>query len=92
MANLARSLNSSSVAETLATYDSWTESYNEDIGKEKYTAPEIVSNYVVKHVGPQRIISAAILDAGCGTGLVGQHLAKSGATYLDGIDLSPGML
>ncbi|RSL51054.1 hypothetical protein CEP54_011597 [Fusarium duplospermum] len=92
MANLARSLNSSSVAETLATYDNWAGTYNEDIGKEEYTAPEIASDYVVKHVGPQRITSAVILDAGCGTGLVGQHLAKSGATHLDGIDLSPGML
>ena len=92
MANLARSLNSSSVAETLATYESWAESYNEDIGKEEYTAPEIASDYVAKHLGPQKITSAAILDAGCGTGLVGQHLAKRGATQLDGIDLSPGML
>ncbi|RMJ20149.1 hypothetical protein CDV36_000150 [Fusarium kuroshium] len=92
MANLARSLNSSSVAETLATYESWAESYNEDIGKEEYTAPEIASDYVSKHVGPQKITSATILDAGCGTGLVGQHLAKRGVTHLDGIDLSPGML
>ncbi|KAI8664375.1 Methyltransf-11 domain-containing protein [Fusarium keratoplasticum] len=92
MANLARSLNSSSVAETLATYESWAESYNEDIDKEEYTAPEIASDYVFKHMGSQKITSAAILDAGCGTGLVGQHLAKRGATQLDGIDLSPGML
>ncbi|KAI8665405.1 Methyltransf-11 domain-containing protein [Fusarium sp. Ph1] len=92
MANLARSLNSSSVAETLATYESWAESYNEHIGKEEYTAPEIASDYVFKHVGSQKITSAAILDAGCGTGLVGQHLAKRGATHLDGMDLSPGML
>ncbi|UPK92347.1 hypothetical protein LCI18_003282 [Fusarium solani-melongenae] len=92
MANLARSLNSSSVAETLATYESWAESYNEDIGKEEYTAPEIASGYVVKHLGPGKIRSATILDAGCGTGLVGQNLAKRGAIHLDGIDLSPGML
>ncbi|EEU43528.1 uncharacterized protein NECHADRAFT_45415 [Fusarium vanettenii 77-13-4] len=88
MANLARSLNSSSVAETLATYESWAESYNEDISKEEYTAPEIASDYVLKH----NIKSATILDAGCGIGLVGQHLGKRGATHLDGIDLSPGML
>ncbi|KAJ4328802.1 hypothetical protein N0V84_000812 [Fusarium piperis] len=92
MSNLARSLNSSSVAETLATYESWAESYNEDIGKEEYKAPEIASDYVLKYVGSQKITSATILDAGCGTGLVGQHLAKRGAAHLDGIDLSPGML
>ncbi|KAM0430170.1 hypothetical protein ACHAPT_006178 [Fusarium lateritium] len=92
MASLARSLNSSSVAETLATYENWAESYNDDISKEAYTAPEIASDYVFKYVGSQNIASASILDAGCGTGLVGQHLAKHGATRINGIDLSPGML
>lgn len=92
MSSLARSLNSSSVAETLATFESWAESYNHDIRKEKYTAPDIASDYVVRHVGSDRITSTTILDAGCGTGLVGEHLAKRGAVHLDGIDLSPGML
>jgi ubiquinone/menaquinone biosynthesis C-methylase UbiE len=34
-----------------------------------------------------------ILDAGCGTGLVGAILASEhGAKHIDGIDISPGML
>ena len=33
-----------------------------------------------------------ILDAGCGTGLVGIELAALGAETIDGVDLSPGML
>lgn len=35
---------------------------------------------------------ARILDAACGTGLVGEHLNRFGFTDLHGLDLSPGML
>ncbi|KAF5012104.1 hypothetical protein FDECE_1821 [Fusarium decemcellulare] len=92
MSDLERSLNSSSVAETLATYEKWAETYNHDVDKEEYIAPELASEYLVKHLGSRGVENVKILDAGCGTGLVGQHLAKRGAKQLDGIDLSPGML
>ena len=35
---------------------------------------------------------ARVLDAACGTGLVGQHLARYGFASIEGLDLSPGML
>ena len=35
---------------------------------------------------------SAILDVGCGTGLVGVHLRQCGFTTFDGTDLSPQML
>ncbi len=35
---------------------------------------------------------ARILDAACGTGLVGEHLKRFGFHDLHGLDLSPGML
>ncbi|KAF4976649.1 hypothetical protein FZEAL_6711 [Fusarium zealandicum] len=92
MSDLERSLNSSSVAETLATYDKWAKNYNDDVDKEQYVAPQSASDYVVKYLGTRDIASVKILDAGCGTGLVGQHLAKRGAKQVQGIDLSPGML
>ncbi|KAM5385533.1 hypothetical protein ACJZ2D_000732 [Fusarium nematophilum] len=92
MSDLQRSLNSSSVAETLATYENWAETYNCDVNKEEYTAPELAAGYLLKHLGNLRIQNAKILDAGCGTGLVGEHIAKHGARQIDGIDLSPGML
>jgi SAM-dependent methyltransferase len=54
------------------------------------------------YVGPMQTLQAVlanngnihgeILDAGCGTGLTGVALASQGATIIDGIDLSPGML
>jgi predicted TPR repeat methyltransferase len=36
--------------------------------------------------------TARVLDAACGTGLVGQHLARFGFTSIEGLDLSAGML
>ncbi len=38
-----------------------------------------------REVGP-------VLDVGCGTGVVGQELARQGVVEIDGIDLSPQML
>ena len=35
---------------------------------------------------------ASILDLGCGTGLVGEHLHRHGYTNIDGLDLSPELL
>ncbi|KAJ4253326.1 hypothetical protein NW762_010481 [Fusarium torreyae] len=92
MSQLERSLKSSSVAETLATYDEWAKNYNQDVEKEEYVAPQLASEELVKRLGSQNIAEAKILDAGCGTGLVGECLVKLGARQIDGIDLSPGML
>ena len=92
MSDLEQSLNSSSVEETLSTYNKWAGRYNDDVDKEEYVAPELASDYVAKHVGARDIGTVKILDAGCGTGLVGKHLATRGAKNLDGIDLSPEML
>lgn len=92
MSYLERSLHSASVAETLATYNEWAQSYNEDIGKHDYIAPDLASKHVATRLGSRDIASVRILDAGCGTGLVGQHLAKLGAREVHGIDLSPKML
>lgn len=67
-------------------YDKWAASYESDLGG---------------HAGPAEAVeqcciyvprSARILDAGCGTGLVGGLLAEQGYSNLEGLDLSPGML
>ena len=36
--------------------------------------------------------SGPVLDAGCGTGLVGEQLRRLGVTVVDGLDISPEML
>ncbi|EXJ70001.1 uncharacterized protein A1O5_07074 [Cladophialophora psammophila CBS 110553] len=40
----------------------------------------------------QQLAGLQILDAGCGTGLVGLQLARFGARDVTGLDISPGML
>lgn len=92
MSHLQQSLSASSVAETLATYDEWAAAYDADVESEGYIAPELASDYVLKHLSGISMADARVLDAGCGTGLVGRHLARRGARHIDGVDLSPGML
>lgn len=83
-----------STDEARSTYDEWAERYNHDMLGEAqdYVAPATASEYVKKYAGTPDIDTLKILDAGCGTGLVGVGLAKRGATDIHGIDLSPGML
>ncbi|KAM6535861.1 hypothetical protein FALCPG4_005392 [Fusarium falciforme] len=94
MSGIQRVLNLSSNAEAQAAYDDWAENYDDDMlgESEDYVAPEVASDYVKRYLGSRPIGHVSILDAGCGTGLVGASLAKKGAKHIDGIDLSPGML
>ncbi|RSL49708.1 hypothetical protein CEP54_012296 [Fusarium duplospermum] len=94
MSGIHRVLNLTSNAEAKAAYDDWAENYDDDMlgDSEDYVAPEIAGEYVKQYLGSRDIGDVRILDAGCGTGLVGASLAKKGAKHIDGIDLSPGML
>ena len=72
-----------------AVYDEWANKYDHDndatlgtISQPKTV--EILCTVLEKH--------AKILDAGCGTGLVGAELAKQGYDAFDGVDLSAEML
>ena len=73
-------------------YDEWASTYNDDVGHEaqNYVAPMIVAQNAFNLLNNPAI--STILDAGCGTGLVGQALALLGAKNIDGLDLSPAML
>ena len=76
--------------EARALYDEWAASYDADLADESqgYVAPALAADTVVRVAG----VHGAILDAGCGTGLVGAELAQRGATVIDGVDVSEGML
>jgi predicted TPR repeat methyltransferase len=76
--------------EARALYDEWAASYDADLADESqgYVAPALAADTVVRVAG----VDGAILDAGCGTGLVGAELAQRGARVIDGVDVSEGML
>ena len=71
-------------------YDDWSQSYDahllDDFG---YISPQIAAQ-TLAHRSRQRDVD--IIDYGCGTGLVGEELARQGFTNVDGIDISAGML
>ncbi len=79
---------SRSSEEVEARYDSWARSYDAHMAAD-YRSPERAAAQLLRHVPDRR---AKVLDVGCGTGLVGQALTRSGYTEIHGIDLSKGML
>lgn len=70
-------------------YDAWAESYEADMAQAGYRHPAVVLALLTRHL-PKG--AAPLLDAGCGTGLVGEWLGIVGYPTVDGLDLSGGML
>ncbi|MDC0353700.1 class I SAM-dependent methyltransferase [Candidatus Pelagibacter sp.] len=72
-------------------YDEWTvqNKYDKDMVDWKYSGPQETIDLFKKHNYKKDI---RILDAGCGTGLVGIELKKNGFTNFDGADFSQKML
>ncbi len=70
-------------------YDDWATSYDaENIGN-GYRIPGLAAAFFARHIQPG---TGPFLDAGCGTGLVGEALAILGYAELVGADLSPEMI
>lgn len=80
-----------------AYYAEWADTYDADVTSEAYELPATIVELLhdVIERGEEFETFAAsdvsILDAGCGTGLVGVELAAAGYRNLHGIDLSPEM-
>lgn len=92
---LNRAYSAKGLTDLRSLYDEWATSYDTDLVQpnQDYVAPTLCAATVARYLTPsQPIDKIHILDAGCGTGLVGGALAKLGAKHIDGIDLSPGML
>ena len=70
-------------------YDTWAATYDAENLANGYAVPHLGAAFFARHV-PQT--DGPILDAGCGTGLVGLLLKAIGYSNLVGTDLSPGML
>lgn len=75
--------------ELAAHYDDWSSTYDVEMANLGYRHPAIVLALLARHA-PRG--SAPVLDAGCGTGLVGEWLGIIGFDSVYGLDFSKGML
>ncbi len=70
-------------------YDQWAKDYDADLEQDfEYQGPQRTAEFFTRYV-PK---TARILDAGAGTGLMGEILGKLGYHDLVAMDLSQGML
>lgn len=76
--------------EAAQVYDEWAATYDRDtVEGMGYIAPRVAAERLVELLAN----GAHVLDAGCGTGLVGMELhQRRPDLVMDGIDLSSGML
>ena len=78
------------VAAALDLYRDWAGVYDDTIERfGRYLSPDRIAEAVLRRC-PDR--SVPILDVACGTGLVGQALARQGYDRITGVDLSEPML
>jgi len=77
--------------EVMKYYDEWgiKNKYDQDMVDWDYTGPKETVNTFIKYAKNKNI---KILDAGCGTGLVGVELKKHNYLNIDGMDLSKKLL
>lgn len=80
----------SGTEEAAEIYDEWAATYDKDtVEGMGYVAPRMVAERTAELLAD----GARVLDAGCGTGLVGEELhQRRPDLVIDGVDLSPGML
>lgn len=70
-------------------YDEWAVEYERDVLSYGYTTPAIITGLMGRYVSPE---AGPVLDAGAGTGMMGEVLKPLGYAELCGIDLSDNML
>jgi ubiquinone/menaquinone biosynthesis C-methylase UbiE len=72
-----------------AAYDQWSTSYDADNLAKGFRLPALGAAMLARHLG---VSEEPVLDAACGTGLVGETLAVLGYGPITGCDLSPEMI
>ncbi len=72
-------------------YDDWSKNdkYNQDMIDWKYSGPREVVSAFLPHAINKGI---KILDAGCGSGLVGEELSKEGYSIIHGADIAAKLM
>ncbi len=78
-----------SADELAKLYDTWSTTYEAEMASIGYRHPTVGLALLSRHL-PQG--SAPILDAGAGTGLIGEWLGIMGYPLVEALDISEGML
>ena len=77
-------------ADSIRLYGEWAPTYDSDLIKRiGYVVHLRVAEILLRQ---RSLIDGAVLDVGCGTGLVGVKLREGGIAVVDGVDISPQML
>jgi len=75
--------------EVAELYDSWAATYDAEMAAAGYRHPTICLALLARHLTPG---AAPLLDAGAGTGLIGEWLGIMGYPHVEALDISEGML
>lgn len=75
--------------EVAAAYDGWADTYDAEMARAGYRHPAVGLALLARHA-PRG--AGPVLDAGCGTGLLGDWLGLLGFAPVEGLDISDGML
>lgn len=88
-AYLRRAYELRGAADAEKLYDEWADTYESDTAEAMgYVGPAVAAGRLADLLPTD----TEVLDAGCGTGLVGAELAKRGFHTIDGLDISRAML
>lgn len=80
---------SGSPEQSAAIYDGWAKEYEEHMKGSGYSHPAMVAAMLTRHQPPG---GDPVLDAGAGTGIMGEIMTALGYSNIDGFDASEGML
>ena len=86
---IQRVYDSRNYGELTSQYDGWASDYDADLQALGFSAPRAGAELLAKYVADR---GAKVLDAGAGTGMVGEELARQGFRCITALDMSPGML
>jgi predicted TPR repeat methyltransferase len=82
--------NAENSQEIVEIYDNWAEDYERNVLSYGYATPAVTAGFLGRYVEPKD--GTTVLDAGAGTGMMGEILAPLGYKDLLGIDISANML
>lgn len=75
--------------ETSSIYNNWSEQYEDHMKSVGYAHPAMVASMLTRH---QPAGDGPILDAGSGTGIMGELMSALGYSNITGFDASKGMV